>query len=162
MPAPTFPAVAVRPFEPPMTEAIIAIVRRVHDEYGFMWDYAGYHRDLYDIAEHYVAPGGAFWSLAVDGRIAGCVGVTPHGDHCELHRLYMYSDIRGRGLGQLLLNTALDWGRARNFREMIAWSDVKLGLAHKLYLTNGFTLIGQRLCDDPDQSIEHGFRRPLP
>jgi len=152
-------AAAIRRFEPPMADDVIAVVRRVHDEYGFMWDYAGYHRDLYDIPSHYLAPGGAFWTLEVSGGIAGCVGVTPHGKFCELHRLYICSDIRGRGLGQMLLQTAIEWGRARGFAEMIAWSDVKLGLAHKLYLANGFVLNGRRQCDDPDSSIEHGFRK---
>src|SRR5215470_8575484 len=142
-----------------MTEAIIAVVKSVHDEYGFTWDFAGYHRDLYDIPRHYLSPGGMFWSLSLGERIVGCVGVTPHGDECELHRLYLHRYARGAGLGQRMLDTTLNWGRQHEFRSMIAWSDVKLGLAHKLYLANGFMLFGQRLCDDPDQSIEHGFRK---
>lgn len=142
-----------------MREAIVDVVRSVHDEYGFTWDFAGYHRDLYDIERYYLAPGGMFWTLSVGERIVGCVGVTPHGDACELHRLYLRRAARGRGMGRQMLDTALDWARQRGFRSMVAWSDVKLGLAHKLYLTNGFALFGQRLCDDPDQSIEHGFRK---
>jgi GNAT superfamily N-acetyltransferase len=149
----------IRAYEPWMREAIVDVVRSVHDEYGFTWDFAGYHRDLYDIERYYLAPGGMFWALSVGERIVGCVGVTPHGQECELHRLYLRREARGGGMGQRMLDTALDWARQRGFRKMVAWSDVKLGLAHKLYLTNGFVLFGQRLCDDPDQSIEHGFRK---
>lgn len=151
--------VRILPFEPWMQTAVVEIVRAVHDEYGFTWDHAGYHRDLYDVAGSYLAPGGAFWLLELDGALIGCVGVTPHGDHCELHRLYTFDRIRGKGLGQILLDAALDWGRRKGFGAMVAWSDVKLGLAHRLYLRNGFVLFGQRVCDDPDESVEHGFRK---
>jgi GNAT superfamily N-acetyltransferase len=151
--------VCIRPFEPWMQEHVVAVVRAVHDEYGFMWDFAGYHRDLYDVRGAYLDVGGMFWTLALHGQIVGCVGVTPHGSECELHRLYLRHEGRGRGHGQRMLDTALDWGRARGCRAMIAWSDVKLGLAHRLYLANGFVLFGQRLCDDPDHSIEYGFRK---
>lgn len=155
------PNAVVRPFEPRDEPAVIAVVRAVHDEYGFTWEFHGYHRDLYDIAAHYLAVGGAFWVLEIGGAVAGCAGVTPHGAACELHRLYMLPTVRGRGLGQALLDAALGWARQRGAAELIAWSDVKLGLAHKLYLANGFELFGQRRCDDPDQSLEHGFRKRL-
>lgn len=159
---PTEPVIRILPYEPSMNAAVIAVVRGVHDEYGFTWQHDGYHADLYDVEGTYLRPGGAFWALEVDGQIAGCVGMTPHGDECELHRLYMFSRVRGRGLGQRLLDAALDWARQGGFRRVIAWSDVKLGLAHKLYLANGFTLFGLRRCDDPDESLEHGFRLELP
>jgi len=150
---------AIRPFESWMHEAVIDVIRSVHDEYGFTWEYAGYHRDLYDVPAHYLLPGGMFWVLMFGERIVGSVGVTPHGRECELHRLYLRKEARGGGMGQRMLDTTLAWARDRGFRSMLAWSDVKLGLAHKLYLNNGFVLFGQRLCDDPDKSIEHGFRK---
>lgn len=150
------------PYEPWMNEAVIEVVRSVHDEYGFTWEHHGYHRDLYDIPGQYLDVGGAFWVLVDGDRIVGCVGVTPHEGECELHRLYMYSSVRGRGWGRALLETAMAWGRSKGFRRMIAWSDVKLGRAHQLYLATGFRMMGQRRCDDPDESIEHGFyKEPL-
>lgn len=154
----TLPTTAsMMPFEAWMGPHAIAVVQSVHDDYCFTWDHAGYHRDLYDIEGTYLAPGGAFWCLAADGRIVGCVGVSREGDACELHRMYLHRDCRGRGFGRMLLGTALDWGRANGFRRMIAWSDVKLGLAHHLYLASGFRVFGLRRCDDPDESLEHGF-----
>jgi putative acetyltransferase len=148
-------------YEPWMQEGIVAVVRGVYDEYGFTWESFAYHRDLYDIAGYYLAPGGMFWTLVEDRRVIGCVGVTPHGEYSEVHRLYLDRAARGRGLGRQLLETAIEWSRAHGCRGVVAWSDVKLGLAHRLYLGCGFRLVGQRRIDDLDQSVEHGFVRTL-
>jgi putative acetyltransferase len=92
----------------------------------------------------------------------GCVGVVPHGEECELHRMYLLAAHRGQGLGRRLLETAMAFGRECGCRRMRAWSDVKLRLAHRLYYQCGFVRQGDRICDDPDQSHEYGFvKEPL-
>jgi len=135
----------------------VAVVRAVHVEYGFTWDEHGYHRDLYDVQQYYFAGGGRFWEMVDGGRVVGCVGVSAHGRECELHRMYLLQECRGRGWGRHLLGTALAFGRERGFERMIAWSDVKLADAHRMYRAAGFVQDGERICDDPDQSREYGF-----
>ena len=150
-------------YAPEHADGVVAVVRAVHDEYGFSWEADGYHADLYDIERHYLARGGAFFVLLDGRRVIGTVGVTPHdADECELHRMYLLAAYRGRGMGRRMLDTALNWARQRGCRRMIAWSDVKLTTAHALYESYGFVRFGQRICDDPDKSREHGFaREPL-
>lgn len=143
------------------TVGAIAVVRAVHDEYGFTWDEHGYHRDLYDIDKYYISQGGGFWVLLDGERVVGCVGLTVHGDACELHRLYLLRECRGGGWGRRMLETAMNDGRQKGCKCMIAWSDVKLADAHRLYRRLGFTQEGERLCDDPDNSREFGFWRSL-
>lgn len=138
---------------------VIAVVQDVHREYGFTWDADGYHRDLYTIRQTYIDTGGMFWAAVDGGQVVGAVGVTIHGEESELHRLYLLKTCRGTGLGWRLLKTAMDYARSKGCTRMIAWSDVKLPDAHRLYLKNGFVQFGQRICDDPDQSLEHGFRK---
>jgi GNAT superfamily N-acetyltransferase len=76
--------------------------------------------------------------------------------------MYVLAEFRGRGLGRLLLETALQYGREHGCRRIRAWSDVKLTGAHRLYLKAGFVQQGERICDDPDQSREYGFwKEPL-
>jgi len=101
-------------------------------------------------------------SLAED-RVIGCAGVTQHdGGECELHRMYLLPSYRGRGLGRRLLETVTAYARTRGCRRILAWSDVKLTLAHRLYLKHGFVQEGERICDDPDQALEYGFwKEPL-
>jgi len=170
------------PYDRRYGDGVIAVVRAVHDEYGFSWDEAGYHRDLYEVDRAYFRAGGAFWVLVDGPRVIGCVGVTvhdaanpahdPQGDvaaerpagfrYCELHRLYLDSAFRGRKLGRKMLDAALDFGRAHGCTRMIAWSDVKLPHAHRMYLDAGFEQCGSRICDDPDKATEYGFwKEPL-
>jgi GNAT superfamily N-acetyltransferase len=149
--------IQVVPFTSQHATGVIDVVRGVHDEYGFTWEAAGYHRDLYDIDRHYLSVGGMFWVLLEGRQVAGCAGVTLHGEACELHRLYLRASVRGRGWGRQLLETTMQYGRDRGCRRMVAWSDVVLKDAHALYKKAGFIQEGTRLCDDPDNSTELGF-----
>lgn len=150
------------PYSANHRDAMIDVVQRVYQEYGFTWEADGYHRDLYTVEDYYLRGGGMFWIALDADRVVGCVGVTLHGTECELHRLYLLPEYRGRRLGRRLLETAMDHGRQSGINRMIAWSDVKLPDAHKLYLKLGFTQQGQRICDDPDKALEYGFwKEPL-
>lgn len=152
----------IRPYEQEDRDGIIQVVRPVHEEYGFAWDADGYHRDLYDVNRYYLAAGGMFWSALDGGRIVGCAGVTLHGPTAELHRLYLLPSHRGRGLGRRLLETTTQYARRHGCRRMVAWSDVLLAGAHRLYGRCGFIQRGRRVCDDPDRALEHAFwKEPL-
>lgn len=154
------PAYELVDYRPEHAAGAVEVVRAVHDEYGFTWEADGYHADLYDIEGHYLARGGMFRVLLQAGRVIGTVGVVPHDAvECELHRMYLRPGHRGLKLGQRMLDAALGWARAAGLRRMVLWSDVKLPHAHALYRTNGFVHCGQRICDDPDHSLEHGFRK---
>jgi len=142
-------------------DGVLAVVQEVYREYGFTWEAEGYHRDLYDVPGHYLSRGGMFWAMLEGESVIGCVGVLPREDDCELHRMYLRKSHRGRGLGRRLLDTAVTFARHRGWRRMRAWSDVKLTLAHRLYLKSGFIRDHERICDDPDQSHEYGFMKDL-
>ena len=171
------------PYEARFAEGIVDVIRDVHVEYGFTWEADGYHRDLYRIEEDYLESGGAFWALVDGGKVVGCTGVTLHDrlrpahdpqglgpierepklKYCELHRLYLLSSSRGKGLGRRMLDASMEFGRAKGCTRMIAWSDVKLPHAHAMYKQAGFVQEpGTRLCNDPDKSLEYGFwKQPL-
>ncbi len=152
----------VVPFRDEYAEGVIRVVKAVFDEYGFTWETDGYCRDLYDPLRYYITPGGMFWVLLDGSDVVGCVAVKLHAEQSELHRMYLLQSHRGRGLGRRLLETCLAYAREHHCASMRAWSDVKLPDAHRLYLKHGFVRDGERICDDPDQSREHGFlREPL-
>src|SRR3954454_9821832 len=69
--------------------------------------------DLSDLESSYHGPGGAFEVLINgSGEVVGTVGLCPLGDgRCELRKMYLAADCRGRGLGKRLLQHAI--GRAR-------------------------------------------------
>lgn len=170
------------PYEVSHREGVIAVVQDVHREYNFSWEAHGYHRDLYEIESTYLTFGGMFWSLLNGDRVVGCAGVTLHDrtrpahdpqgslpiertadlKYAELHRLYLLKETRGKGWGRRLLDLSIDHAKRSGCTRMIAWSDFVLKDAHGLYVRNGFVQEGWRICEDPDQSREHGFwKEPL-
>ena len=58
-------------------------------------------------------------------------------------------------------NQVLVTAREAGYREVVAWSDVRLATAHQVYDRLGFERIGERVIDDIDQSHEYGFRTAL-
>jgi len=88
-----------------------------------------------------------FWTASLEGRIEG--SITVDGLHAEdkgAHiRWFVISDaLRGRGIGNRLVNTAIDFCRNRGYQRLFLWSFEGLHAARHLYDKNGFTLVEQR------------------
>lgn len=47
-----------------------------------------------------------------DGRFAGCVTVTDHGEHVEIEHLYLIPERHGSGLGSRIMAVLMDEARA--------------------------------------------------
>lgn len=163
-------------------EGIVDVVRSVFDEYGFTWDEDAYNADLYDVEAHYLSHGNPFW-VAEDesGRIFGTGALELYeklpgqpgsivevdgrrraaGSDCSMERLYVHPDARRMGIGRALACTIVEEARRRGRTAMELWSDKRLTKAHTLYQSMGATVIGDRICHDPDQSPEWGLLLPL-
>ena len=57
---------------------------------------------------------------------------------CELKRMYVSSDLRRLGLGQKLLDIAIDFAKSVGYSRMVLDSSKMLYAARALYLKNGF------------------------
>jgi GNAT superfamily N-acetyltransferase len=150
--------VEIREFREGDEPGIRDVIKGVFDEYGFTWEEGGYNNDTAEVRNYYHATGGGFWVLTEGERIIGTVGIkgrTPA--KCELYRLYLPKDQRGRGFGKLLYEFAQKAAREAGYVEMEIWSDKKLATAHQMYARSGAKPIGERICDDPDNSEEFGF-----
>src|SRR5207249_6372519 len=115
---------------------------------------SGFDADLTDIRRCYLERGGRFWVLVDEGRVVGTVAVVPTGRvGCEVKRLYLLPEYRGRGLGRALLEQTLDWATASGYGHIVAWSDARLGTAHAVYERLGFTRfeIGRASCRERGQ-----------
>lgn len=171
----------VRPFESGDAKAVRRAVKAVYDEYRLTWDPAEYHADLYDIEGEYMTDASRFWVGEVDGDVVGCIGImtfpTLPGEagetvlhegvvrvaatDCELIRLYVHPEGRRTGLGSKLTEVVIEEARARGCRLMELWSDKRFVDAHRLYQRFGATVVGDRICDDPDVSPEFGLMLPV-
>lgn len=159
-------------------DGVVRVIRTVYDEYGFLWDAEDYHSDLYDLDTHYKDQGHTFWvaetadsgivgTIALErfDRLPGEVGGTTlvdeiiraGGADCSVERLYVHPDGRRGGLGRALMLQAMETARAEGRTALELWSDKKFEDAHRLYGKLGATIVGDRLCHDPDQSPEWGL-----
>jgi putative acetyltransferase len=141
---------------------VIELIGRVFAEYGWIWDPAVEVPDLLRWTP-YEPPHGAFWIVRRDGAVVGSVGVDRVApDTAELHRLYLEPSVRGRGLGDALVETVLAWCRAARVPRLVLWSDTRFVHAHRLYLRHGFRQSGERaLPEDLNQTREYHFERTV-
>ena len=149
------------PYEDRWQPGIAAVIKAVYDEYRLTWDPDNYHRDLYTVQETYIDTGGFFSVLVLDDQVIGTVCALDRGAAAEIERLYLHRDHRGRGYGRLMTDHFLDWARVTGHPKAIAWSDKRFNDAHEMYKKMGFTVVGDRVLDDPDNSPEWGFELDL-
>ena len=131
---------AIRPAIAADVDAIRRIVRSVLDEYRLAPDPDGIDRDLADPLASYAGRGGAL-DVVVEahGNVVGCCGIYPleHGA-CELRKMYLVKEARGRGLGKRLLDRALAFARGRGFERVELETASVLERAMALYAAAGF------------------------
>jgi GNAT superfamily N-acetyltransferase len=142
---------------------IVALIGRVYAEYGFLWEPRVEVPDLFDFDAHYAPPRGGFWVVRNGPVIVGSIGVERLDERrAELHRLYLDVELRGRGTGHALTQTALAWCRDRGVDHAILWSDTRFDRAHRLYARMGFARTGERvLPDDVNDTREYRFERTV-
>jgi putative acetyltransferase len=143
---------------------VLALLARIWREYNFVWAPEIEFPDLFDFDAYYAAPRGAFWVVRDEaGRVVGCVGVDRvENGTAEIHRVYLDAHLRGRGLGRMLVETALAWARQHGFARMVLWSDTRFTQSHRLYDRMGFARLGERTVpNDPNDSREFRFERDV-
>lgn len=124
---------------------LAAMITAIMSDYGLKTAHEELH-DLEDIERHYA--GGHFEILEDNGTIAGCYGIYPlSAQVCELRRLYLSQNFRGRGLGRRLLEEALQRALSLGFERMELSTSPRLVEAIGLYRSHGFEPIeGQAGC----------------
>ena len=88
----------------------------------------------------YTAPQGRLFFAEIDGRPAGCVGVRPFSEGvCEMKRLYVSPDERGRGVGRELAVAAIKAAKEIGYKRLLIDTLPNMRMAVKLYRELGFT-----------------------
>ena len=119
---------------------VTELVYGVLMEYDLKPDPGATDIDLKDIEQSYFERGGAFYVLEEkDGSIIGAYGLYPVDKAtCELRKMYLPISYRGKGLGKLLLESALLKSRQLGFKRMILETASVLKEAITLYKSYGF------------------------
>lgn len=146
-------AARLRPATNADAKEVRALIFSVLREYGLTPDPEGTDRDLDDIEANYL-PDGLFDVLVEDGRIIGTVGVYPKGEGvCELRKMYLERNARGRGLGRRMLEHACARARELGFRSMELETAGALKEAISLYIAWGFRPVERHLAKRCDRAF---------
>ena len=141
-------------------EEIIVLIAEVLKEYDLPLFLDSSDAELHDIWGNYSAKGGIFKVLENEqGKIIGTVALRGINKQvCELRRMYLRSETRGRGLGNFLLLEAITKARSLGFSRVVLDTSSSLKEAIGLYRKFGFEPV-QPLC--PNKSCDLSFSLDL-
>ena len=95
--------------------------------------------ELADISAKYTPPAGELIAAVENGRVLGMVAYHRHSDsRCEMKRLYVRPETRGRHLGELLVNKIVSRAADAGYEEMVLDTIKPLKAAVSLYHKMGF------------------------
>jgi putative acetyltransferase len=119
------------------------------NEFKFRLEFNGLDSDLIGIEGHYKkSDGECFWVAeeTIDKQIISTTGIRnlkQYASTCELKRMYVVKEYRRLGIGQKLLDTAVDFAKRIGYSRILLDSSKYLEAARTLYLKNGFVNIAR-------------------
>jgi GNAT superfamily N-acetyltransferase len=103
-----------------------------------------------------------FWivELKDNNKIIGTVAIrkviesvfVDTSNFAELKRMFLSKQYRGQGIGQQMLNMALDYAKKNGYSKILLYSSKDLVVSRHLYLKNGFVDI-PRYNNDPRADV---------
>jgi GNAT superfamily N-acetyltransferase len=146
--------VKIRPFQKSDSDKVIEFISDIIvNEFKFKLEFDTLDADILAIEKTYNKSNkGCFWvaeTVVNDDysktqqkqKILGTTAVRnlkQFESTCELKRMYVLRDFRRLGLGQKLLDTAIDFARSVGYSRIVLDSSKALHAARALYLKNGF------------------------
>lgn len=132
-------------------ELIFAILK----EHGLQSEPNGTDQDLSHLESTYFANGGYFEVCRTNGKLIGTWGIFPVSEEaCELRKMYLHPDYRGKGLGRKLLDRALERARILGFKRVELETASVLKQAVQLYQSYGFKPVARHSVPRCDQAYE--------
>lgn len=139
------PDVAIRPAA---GSRDIETVRALFIEYakslGFDLCFQGFDRELAELPGAYAPPKGRILLAESAGRVLGVIALRPLDDHtCEMKRLYVRPEARGRRLGERLARAIIAEANILGYTTMRLDTHESMVAAIALYCALGFREISE-------------------
>jgi putative acetyltransferase len=86
---------------------------------GFSLCFQNFDKELADLPGDYVSPDGRLLLAEFEGQLAGCVALHKLEERiCEMKRLYLRPQFRGKGLGRVLAETIIADARSIGYQHL--------------------------------------------
>jgi len=116
-----------------------------HDYWGFgLFFEAKVAVELAEFLKRYDEKRDGFWTVSAAGRIEGAIaidGVHTESEGAHLRWFIMSDELRGKGAGSRLIDTAIGFCRDKGYKKIYLWTFEGLGAARHLYEKGGFKLV---------------------
>ncbi|MFA5834381.1 MAG: GNAT family N-acetyltransferase [Bacteroidota bacterium] len=124
----------------------IETIRLLFVEYqqwlNFSLCFQGFDQELATLPGKYSLPNGRLYLAEYDGAIAGCIALRPIEDGiCEMKRLFVREEFRGKGLGKILTEKILAEAKVLGYHTMRLDTLQRMETAQSLYKKLGFIVI---------------------
>ena len=84
------------------------------------------------------------WIVEKDGKVAGSIAIVEaSADKAQLRWLLLHPDLRGRGIGRILMEDALRFCKECHYSSVFLWTVDDLAAAAGLYRSVGFQVTEQ-------------------
>jgi putative acetyltransferase len=135
--------VEIRAISPQDNPRVAHIIRTVMPEFGASGEGFAIHDPEVDtMYENFQQPRSAYFVVEWNGEVVAGGGVAPlKGDDpkvCELQKMYMLPEARGKGIGNQLLNHCLDTAQKLGYTQCYLETFETMHQAMHLYRKNGF------------------------
>jgi putative acetyltransferase len=104
---------------------------------------------IHKMFDTYQVPGGSYFVAVEDGKIIGGCGIRQLDGStqsiCELQRMFLLPETRGKGIGKALIEKCIAAAREEGFDQMYLESLSQMTSAIALYKKTGFRLIDKSL-----------------
>jgi putative acetyltransferase len=136
--------VLIRPISPTDNAFIATIIRNALEEFGANKPGTVYYDastdNLFDLFTSHT--GSAYFIAEENGIILGGAGIFPTEGlplgTCELVKMYLSKDARGKGLGQKMISFSIQWAKENGYQQVYLETMPELKKAVHVYEQFGF------------------------
>ena len=103
--------------------------------------------ELLEFLKRYDERRDGFWTALVNGRVEGSItidGIHAENEGAHLRGFIISDALRGKGIGNQLINTAISFCRREGYNRIYLWTFEGLGAARRLYEKVGFRLVEEQ------------------
>jgi GNAT superfamily N-acetyltransferase len=126
--------VKIEPAGPQDPDTVRALFREYEAMLGEDLCFQGFEQELAGLPGKYAPPAGRLFIAREQGEAAGCVALRAVSPRvCEMKRLFVRPNFRGRGLGRALAVRIIEEARVAGYASMLLDTLERLNAARELY-----------------------------